>query len=157
MLASAMRASRTEPLSRVSSTATPTVGQSIARRLYFRYDQPVQVPSFGTRISTSSSPGSIAVSHTARKNLSAGTVRSPPLPRITSSPPRASTTVGRSPAGSACASEPPIVPRWRTCGSPISPAAKETIGQCSCTSGSRARSACLVSAPIARCSPASRT
>ena len=45
-----------EPLSRCTSAATPTVAQSCARRWYFRYDQPVESPSFGTRISVSSSP-----------------------------------------------------------------------------------------------------
>ena len=46
-------------------------------------------------------------------------VRVPDALWATISAPRASTTAGRSPCGSACASEPPIVPRLRTCWSPM--------------------------------------
>ncbi len=41
-------------------------------------------------------------------------------------------------AGSPWESVPPIVPRWRTCGSPIWAAANDTIGQCSASSASDA-------------------
>ena len=60
-------------------------------------------------------------------------------------------------AGSACATEPPIVPTWRTCGSPISPAAYDTIGHSSCRTSLFATSWCRVSAPIATRSPSSFT
>jgi len=53
--------------------------QSWARRVNFRYDQPLG-PSFGTRISVSTSCGPSAVSKTPRKNSPAGTVRSPSGP-----------------------------------------------------------------------------
>ena len=126
-----------EPFSRRTSAATPTVAQSCARRLYLRYDQPVQLPSFGTRISVSISSGPIAESKTPLEEVRR---RQPsarrPGPGSRTRQPSASITAGRSDAGSQCASEPPIVPRWRTCGSPISPAVCETIGQCSWTSGS---------------------
>ncbi len=56
------------------------------------------------------------------KNAAAGIVRSPPGPRATSSASSVSRIVPRSEAGSPWATEPPIVPRWRTCGSPISAA-----------------------------------
>ena len=46
----------------------------------------------------------------------------PSAPTTSISASSASSTAGRSEAGSPCASEPPIVPRCRTCGSPISPA-----------------------------------
>ena len=56
MLVSATDADVAVPLSRRTIAATPTVAQSCARRWYFRYDQPVAPPSFGTLISVSSSP-----------------------------------------------------------------------------------------------------
>ena len=46
--------------------------------------------------------------------------------------PSASVVAGRSEAGSAWAIEPPIVPRWRTCGSPTWLAAWASSGTCSC-------------------------
>ena len=57
------------------------------------------------------------------RSRAAATVRTPSRPAMSISPSSASTTAGRSDAGSPCASEPPIVPRCRTCGSPIRPAA----------------------------------
>ena len=62
--------------------------------------------------------------------------RSPARPGPTgrrAMPPRASTTAGRSDAGSAWASEPPMVPRWRTWGSPTWPAAWARIGTWACS------------------------
>jgi hypothetical protein len=58
----------------------------------------------------------------------AATVRSPPGPRTTRVASRASSTVGMSEAGSEWATVPPTVPRWRTCGSPTSPAVWARIG-----------------------------
>ena len=49
MFTSPTEAPATEPLSRWTSAATPTVAQSCARRLALRYAQPVESPSFGTR------------------------------------------------------------------------------------------------------------
>ena len=46
-----------------------------------------------------------------------------PGPATVIVPPSASTAAGRSDAGSPWASEPPSVPRWRTCGSPTGSAA----------------------------------
>ena len=119
---------------------------------------PVESPSFGTRISVSSSPCADRRLEDAGEEVG-GSDR--PLAsrrrRSTNSAPSASITAGRSEAGSPWASEPPIVPRCRTCGSPTFPAVVETIGQCSCSSGSRCTAACRVSAPIASCEPASRT
>ena len=111
MFVSAIDAFPIEPFERSTTAATATVAQSWARRLIFVYDHPVAGPSFGTRISTSISSGPTAVWKTPVKNLDAGTVRSPVDPRTTSSPSSARITVGRSDAGSPCASEPPIVPR----------------------------------------------
>ncbi len=82
MFVKATEAAVALPLSRCTSAATPTVAQSWARRLYFRYDQPVESPSFGTLISVSSSPGPTAVSNTPVKKSAAATVRSPPGPTI---------------------------------------------------------------------------
>ena len=113
--------------------------------------------SFGTRTSTSTSSGASAVSKTPVKNSVAGMTRSPAEPLATSSAPSASTTAGMSEAGSPCESVPPIVPRWRTWGSPIWAAVCDTIGQCSASSVSDATAECRVIAPIATCVPPSLT
>ena len=63
------------------------------------------------------------VSKSPAKKSSARTVRGPPGPEISTEPPSATSAIGRSAAGSACASEPPIVPRCRICGSPTCAAA----------------------------------
>src|SRR3984957_14326906 len=58
-------------------TATPTIAQSIFRLVNFWNDQADGLAGFGTRISVSSSPGSIAVSKMPLKNAAAGTARVP--------------------------------------------------------------------------------
>ena len=78
------RRSPSEPLSRSTTAATPTVAQSWARRLIFMYDQPAE-PSFGTRISTSISSGASAVWKTPVKNSPPAIARSPPGRATTSS------------------------------------------------------------------------
>src|ERR1035441_6110127 len=98
-------------------TATPTMAQSMARLVNFWNDQPAAA-GLGTRISVSSSPGSSAVSNRPRKKSPAAISRAPDRPVATSVASRARTAAGRSEAGSACASDPPMVPRGRTCGSP---------------------------------------
>ena len=60
-------------------------------------------------------------------------------------------------AGSACAQEPPIVPTWRTAGSPIKLAAYATIGASSWSASLLATSWCRVRAPMATCPSSSRT
>ncbi len=52
-------------------------------------------------------------------------------------PPSAVRAKGRSAAGSACAREPPIVPRWRICGSPTCPADQASSGAWERTSSER--------------------
>ena len=91
------------------TAATPTMAQSWARRLNFWNDQPAP-GTFGTRISVSSSSGASADSRNPVKKSVAAISRSPRADRATRVPPSASTTAGRSEAGSAWASEPPIVP-----------------------------------------------
>ena len=78
------------------------------------------------------------------------TDRAPAGPAITTEPPSATSAIGRSAAGSACASEPPIVPRCRICGSPTSEAACASSGASARTSSDPARSAWQVTAPITR-------
>ena len=112
------------------TAATPTIAQSCARRLNFWNAQPAPLV-LRTRTSVITSSGASAVSRNPSKNSEAGIVRSPPGPRATIVPPSASTTAGRSDAGSPWASEPPSVPRCRTCGSPTSPAAAASSGTCS--------------------------
>ena len=74
----------------------------------------------------------------------AAIVRCPPLPCAVIWPSTASTTAGRSEAGSPWASEPPIVPRLRTCWSAISDAARLATP----SSGASWRSAWRVIEPI---------
>ena len=138
-----------------TTAATPTVAQSCARRTNFWYDQPPP-SSFGTRISVTTSCGPSAVSYTPRKNSAAGITRSPSGPRATISASSASSTVGVSEAGSPCAVVPPIVPRCRTCGSPMSPAVYARSPHCASRRSLRSMSEWRVSAPIAIRSPYSR-
>jgi hypothetical protein len=68
------------------------------------------------------------------KKSPAATVRDAPSgPRTTKLAPSATITVPMSPAGSACAMDPPIVPTWRTCGSPTCCAVSATIGAACCS------------------------
>ena len=61
--------------------------------------------------------------------------RVPSEPCATTSPPRASRTAGASAAGSACATMPPNVPRFRVAGWPTYRIAFASSGNCSATSG----------------------
>ena len=97
------------------------------------------------------SPGS------RRRTPRPATVRRPSGPSMTNVASSASATAGRSPAGSACASAPPKVPRCRTAGSATVPVAWASSGQCSATSGSCITSWWVVIAPITSSSPSSRT
>ncbi len=113
--------------------------------------------NFGTRTSVRISLGASAVVKKSAKNSSAGTRRVPSIPRRTISVSMANAGAGRSPAGSAWASDPPNVPRWRTCGSATVSVARASRAACSAISGSRCTSWCVVIAPITRASPSSRT
>ena len=62
--------------------------------------------------------------------------------------PSATSTVGRSDAGSACAMLPPIVPRFRTARIADLGRRLRERGRRSATSGDAASSACVVSAPM---------
>src|ERR1700728_2627864 len=64
-------------------TATPTIAQSILRLVNFWNDHADGLAGFGTWISVSSSPGSIAVSKMPLKNSAAGTDLVPDPPPIT--------------------------------------------------------------------------
>jgi len=110
MFVNAIAELSTDPFERRTIAVTPTVAQSCERRVNFRYDQP-DGPSFGTRISVKTSWGPSTVSKTPVTNSPTGTVRSPSGPRMTTSASTAVSTAGKSAAGSACASEPAIVPR----------------------------------------------
>ena len=138
-----------------ATAATATVAQSCARRANLMYDHPAPF-SFGTRISVRTSCGPRAVSKTPVKKSEAGIRRSPPGPVATNSAPSVSSTPGMSEAGSPCATEPPIVPRWRTCGSPTIAAAWGRSPHCCSRSPDLATSWWRVSAPIAIASPSSR-
>ena len=158
MFVSAIAARSIEPFERSTTAATATVAQSCARRVIFTYDQPVEAPSFGTRISTSISPAPTAVWKTPVKNsrrgnhpFAVGSPRSRARRRA-----RESRSAGRRRdrrARASLRSSRDAGPADRRPGPPCD----ETIGQCSRRSGARRTSLCRVSAPIAICSPASRT
>ena len=134
---------------RPSWTAQPTMAQSMARWVNFWNDQDPAEADLGTRISVSSSSGSRAVSNRLWKNSPIGISREPPGPRATRVASSASSTAGRSEAGSACAIEPPIVPRCLICGSPTCPAACASRGTSRARTSECSTSWCLVRAPIA--------
>ena len=71
------------------------------------------------RTSVRTSVGSMAVWNVSTKKSRAAIVRSPVWLRQTMVAVAAIRTAGQSEAGSAWATEPPIVPQLRTCGSPI--------------------------------------
>ncbi len=137
-------------------TATPTIAQSIARRVNFSKAQ-FGPGRAGTRISVSTSSGSSAVVNGPRKKSPASTVRCPPVPRTTNTASQAISAAGRSAAASPCTTDPPMVPRWRTCRSPITPATCASSGACSASTGSVSSSRYRLSAPIAISSPSRRT
>ncbi len=107
--------------------AQPTVAKSPARRSSFWYEPPVPRPGRGIRTSVRISSGSIAVWNGPTKNSRARRIVSPATEWVTIAASVASSTAGQSDDGSAWATEPPIVPQLRTCGSPIPPAASWTI------------------------------
>ena len=78
-------------------------------------------------------------------------------PRATKVAPRARQAAGRSDAGSPWASDPPMVPRWRTWGSPTWPAPRARSGASAASSGAVSTSRWRVRAPTATWSPPSRT
>ena len=101
--------------------ATPAVAKSPTRRSSFVYAPPNSLGRIPNRTSTRTSVGSIAVVNVSRKKSRAAISRSPAAPRQTTVAFTASRAAGQSDAGSAWATEPPIVPQLRTCGSPIPP------------------------------------
>src|SRR3954467_2145763 len=98
----------------------------------------------------------MTVSRKPVANSSADTVRSPCRPRTTYDAPSAINAVGRSAEGWAGATEPPMVPRWRTWGSPTRPAACARIGASRRISSLPATSQWRGSAPHAGGAPAAR-
>ena len=85
---------------------------------------------FGIRISVSISSGASDDVRNPSKKSPAAISRVPFGPWATYVAPSASVVAGRSDAGSAWAIDPPIVPRWRTCGSPTWCAAWASNGTC---------------------------
>ena len=112
---------------------------------------------FGTRTSTKISSSPSAVVKRSWKKSAATTRRCPPGPAITNSASRATIGAGRSPAGSACAQAPPMVPRCRTCGSATVSTHLAISDACSATNGSPTTSKYGVIAPMTIASPSSRT
>ena len=86
---------------------------------------------------------------------SAFTVRLPLAPSHTNSKPSAIAVAGMSAAGSAWASEPPIVPLLRTAGSPITAAHSATTGTFALSTLDDSTSQCVVMAPMTIVLPSS--
>src|SRR5256712_1708692 len=140
-----------------TSAATPTMANREAGFGSFSYAPAVRAGGSGTRTCVRSSPGSSAVLRGPTISSSTFIVRSPRGPATTTEASRATSTAGQSAEGSACARLPPMVPRFRTCASPICPAASAAIGSFARISSDEARAACVVSAPIKSAPCASRT
>ena len=124
--------------------------RSRSRRAYApaRRTRSAPAGSGGTSISTSSSSGSSAVISGPRKSSPASSVRAPPAERTWKRASSAASATGSSAAGSACATEPPTVPRVRICGWATSRTAWRSSGQRAATSRERSSAAWRVSAPI---------
>ncbi len=95
----------------------------------------------------------MAVTIGPRKKSPALIVVSPRPSRTTISAPSVSATSGISAAGSACAIEPPIVPRRRVAGCPTQGNTLARSGSLVAISGSRSAAACRVVAPMTMASP----
>src|SRR5437773_11171704 len=115
-------------LSSVTAAQTPTTAKREAGCGNFMYAAPELAGSSGTRTWTRSSRSLSAVAMSPRNHWSTPTFRLPFGPSQTSSAPRAITAAGQSAAGSACASEPPIVPLFLTAGSPMTLATSASTG-----------------------------
>ena len=105
-----------------TTAATPTVAKSPTLRSSFCVGAAGARGRRGMRISVRTSVGSMAVVNVSRKKSRAGDrSRSPAAARGRRcvGAARRGATAGQSDAGSAWATEPPIVPQLRTCGSPI--------------------------------------
>ena len=111
--------------SRPSWTCTaaraPTIAKSPCRRATSSTAKPDPAPHTGKRTAVISSSGSREVVKTVSKKSAAGMRRMPFGPATSISASSTRTTAGSSAAGSACAREPPRVPRlriwkWPMCG-----------------------------------------
>ena len=101
--------------------ATAAVAKSPTFRSSFRYVPPVRGPGSGTRTSVITSSGSsVVVNGPSDELVDARSSARRLRPRATTSPRAASIAEPQSPCGSACASEPQTVPRFRTSGSATS-------------------------------------
>ena len=152
-----MRAEAMRPPSTHSVTTVPASAKSPWRRAISSTDQPVFGASIGTRTSVRISAGSIAVVSAETKKSAAATLRSPPSLASRRVAPRASAAAGYSAAGSACAIDPPTVPRLRICGCAIKRVASKSSGWRVRTSAERSTVVLVVMAPIAIEPASSRT
>ena len=110
--ATAHRATVSSGASSTAATA-PAMAKSPWRRANSATPQPVRPVHTGNAIDVSNSSASSAVDQTPVKNSLAGTVRDPVVDASSNVASSATATAGYSAAGSAWASEPPIVPRLR--------------------------------------------
>ena len=97
----------------------------------------------------------MAVVRGPRKKSLAATEREPSLLVNVTSAPRASSAAGQSAAGSPWTTLPPMVPRLRTCGSPMLPAVMASSGQLSATSPEVSTWWCVTRAPMRSAPPSS--
>src|SRR3569623_1136922 len=112
----------------VSATISPTTANFEARWANFSYAARFAA---GTCTAVTISSRSSAVSNKPLKKSSAAILRR----SVAIVAPSATSAAGYSAAGSACAIDPPIVPRLRTCASPIQPASPASAGTSLRTTG----------------------
>src|SRR3984957_5298628 len=118
------RPSRSSP----TATAAPATAKSPERRANSSIAKPCLPVAAGKLTPVSNSSGSSAVVQMPVKNPAAGISRWPRGESASTHPSRARATAGYSAAGSAWASDPPIVPRLRIWKWPISAVARDSSG-----------------------------
>ena len=139
----------TVPPSTVTDAAAPTTAYRDAGCESFAYAAPWFAPFRGDIDARDDLVGAEVVLHQPLDESGDATHTAiPPGPVMLMLAPSAVSTVGRSDAGSEWARLPPIVPRLRTAGSPIMPAASANTGQSLFTMSDEAMVACVVNDDI---------
>src|SRR5579859_8141215 len=134
-------------------TAAPPSAKSPCRRANSTNAEPVAWSWAGTSTEVTSSSGAREVVNSATKNFCQPRTREPRLERTWNRASRAAKAAGSSAAGSACATDPPTVPRLRICACPTQPIASCRSGHDSAITFERSTSACRVMAPTTSVPP----
>ena len=134
-------------------TAAPPRAKSPCRRANSTKAEPVAGSCAGTSTDVTSSSGARAVVNSATKNCCQPRTREPRFERSWNRASRAANAAGSSAAGSACATDPPTVPRLRICAWPTQPIASCRSGHDSAITFERSTSECRVMAPTTSVPP----